>query len=354
MDLRDVLSHPPQILVADDDLNIRELLTAYLESAGCVVLPASDGEQAWRIAQAGNIDLAMLDLRMPGKTGFEVCRLIKEGPATRWVPVMMVTAHDSETERVEAIEAGADEFLGKPFRAVILMTRARSLLRLRELHLELEARNTLLRKALNRYVAEDVADAILVNPEETMRLGGEHRLVTVLFADLKGFTRFTESHTAPEAVELLNSVFPALTAAVFLHRGTFDKFIGDAVMAFYGAPLSAPDDAARAVQTAREMQTRFAEWIRASGKGETGLRLGIGLHTGEAIVGNIGSEQVMDYTVVGDTVNIAQRLQEAAPGGDIWISEATWLAAGCPPARPLGLRAIPGREHAVSIYAIGS
>jgi adenylate cyclase len=352
MDLHDVLPYPPRVLVADDDPNIREILTAYLEAAGCVVISVGDGGQAWQTVQLGKIDLALLDQRMPGKTGFEVCRLIKENPATRWIPVMLVTAHDSEPERLEAIDAGADEFLGKPFPALILMTRARSLLRLRALHLEVEARNALLRKVLTRYVAEGVAEDILTNPEEKLRLGGEHRLVTVLFADLKGFTHFTESHSAPQAVDLLNAVFPALTGAIFRHGGTFDKYIGDAVMAFFGAPLSAPDDAGRAAETAREMQRRFAERMHSYGPDGAGLALGIGVHTGEAIVGNIGSEQVMDYTVVGDTVNLARRLQKDAPGGEIWMSEAAWRAAGQPPARPLGPHAIPGRKQAVIIYAL--
>jgi adenylate cyclase len=352
MDLRQILPHPPQVLVADDDPNIREILQAYLEDAGCTVLLAGDGEQAWRIAEGGAVDLALLDLRMPHKTGLEVCTLIKENPATRWIPVMMITAHDNEPERLQAIDAGADEFLGKPFRSLILMTRARSLLRLRALYLELESRNALLRKVLNHYVDSDLAEAILTNPEEKLRLGGEHRTITVLFADLKGFTRFTESHSATEAVDLLNAIFPALTSVIFERGGTFDKYIGDAVMAFFGAPLSAPDDAGRAVETAREMQRRFAERMRTKELTSADLSLGIGLHTGKAIVGNIGSDQVMDYTVVGDTVNIAHRLQEAAPGGEIWISDITWRAAGEPNAQALGLRTISGREQPISIYTV--
>jgi adenylate cyclase len=352
MDLRSCLPHSPRVLIADDDSDIRELLKANLEGAGCTVLLASDGEQAWRLAKQGLVDLALLDLRMPGKTGLEVCRLIKEKTVTRWIPVMMITAHDNEEERLAAIDAGADEFLGKPFHSLILMTRARSLLRLRALHLELEARNALLRKVLHHYVAADLADAILTNPEEKLRLGGDHRIVTVLFADLKGFTRFTETHSAPEAVELLNSIFPVLTAVIFDRKGTFDKYIGDAVMAFFGAPLSAPDDALHAIETACEMQRQFAEWTRSRTSRVANLSLRIGLHTGDAIVGNIGSEQVMDYTVVGDTVNIAHRLQEMALGGEVWISADTWSAAHKPAARALGLRSLPGRDQQVSIYEL--
>jgi adenylate cyclase len=352
MDLKSVLDHAPRVLVADDDRSIRELLQSYLETSGCRVLPASDGQNALDIAQKQVVDLAILDVQMPRLNGLEVCRRMKAGDFTRLIPVMIVTAHDADPERLEAIDAGADEFLGKPFNSTLLLTRARSLLRLRGLHLELENRNALLHRALRRYVSQDVADVILSEPERYMRLGGETRPVTVLFADIRGFSRYTERHTASEVVETLNRIFPLLTAVIFDHNGTFDKYIGDAVMAFFGAPVNAPDDTRRAVETAREMQHRFIRWAAEQpGQGD-GLALSIGLHTGEAIVGNIGSERVMDYTVVGDTVNIAQRLQEAAEAGQVLLSDTTFQTAGRPPCLKLGERVLPGRTEPVMLYAL--
>ena len=170
---------------------------------------------------------------------------------------MIVTALDSEDEKIKAIEAGADDFVTKPYNSLILLTRVRSLLRLKQLHDEIEARNRLLRQVLDRFLAEDVTDIILTDPERYLQLGGEVRFVTVLFADIRGFTQFTEDNSAPAVIETLNRIFRALSKVVFSYRGTFDKYLGDGFMAFYGAPLAAEDDATRAVETAIEMQRLF-------------------------------------------------------------------------------------------------
>jgi adenylate cyclase len=350
MDLQTILNRPPNVLVADDDKNIRELLQTYLESSGCRVVSAGNGNAALEILAREPVDLALLDISMPGKSGLEVCRAMRQDPRTRLVPVMIVTAHDSE--RLEAIDSGADEFLGKPLDSLILLTRARSLLRLRKLHLDLEQRNELLAHTLHRYVSKDVAETILGEPDRYLRLGGESRRVTVMFADIKGFVRFTEGHPAAEVVDVLNRIFPLLTAVIFEQGGTFDKFIGDAVMAFFGAPLAREDDALRAVEAARKMQRTFAGQAPALGLDSGQIALGIGLHTGEAVVGNIGSDAVMDYTVVGDAVNVAQRLQEEAWPGQVLLSQATYEAAGKPPARPLGDRHLSGRSGRVAVYSL--
>jgi adenylate cyclase len=349
MDLQSILNRPPIVLIADDDKPTRELLQAYLESSGCRAILAANGNEALEALAREEVDLALLDISMPGRSGLEVCRAMREDRRARLVPVMIVTAHDSE--RLPAIDAGADEFLGKPLDSVILLTRARSLLRLRRLHLDLQERNELLARALQRYVSRDVAETILREPDRYLRLGGECRRVTVLFADIKGFVRYTENHSSAEVVGALNRIFPILTAVIFDCGGTFDKFIGDAVMAFFGAPVAQEDDACRAVEAARRMQSAFGQ-IGEPGLASGEIALGIGLHTGEAIVGNIGSDTVMDYTVVGDAVNIAQRLQEEAWPGQVLLSQATYEAAGMPPARPLGDRHLSGRSGRVAVYSL--
>ncbi len=321
-----------------------------MEASGCSVFTAGSGDAADEILEREAIDLALLDIAMPGRSGLDICQAIRENPRTRMLPVMVVTAHDSD--RLAAIDAGADEFLGKPLQSEILLTRARSLLRLRKLHLDLEARNELLGIALRRYVSKDVVDTILAEPERYLRLGGENRRVTVLFADIKGFVRFTENHSAAETVAVLNRVFPVLTEVIFANNGTFDKFIGDAVMAFFGAPVEQPDAARRAVETARRMQLAFAELLPKMNLASGEIALGIGLHTGEAIVGNIGSETVMDYTAVGDAVNIAKRLQEEAWPGQVLLSQATYEEAGQPAAHRLGERRLSGRSGPVTMFSL--
>jgi len=353
MDLRGELTHPPIILIADDDWLTRDLLSTHLVHSGCEVLACADGSQAWETARSHLPDLAILDIRMPGMDGLTLCRRLKSDPLTRFVPVIIITALDPDKEELRAIEAGADEFISKPYNSLMLLTRVRSLLRLKRMSDEMEARNQFLRQVLDRYVDQEIADVILTDPERFLKLGGETRAVTVLFADLRGFTRFTEAHSASRVVEMLNQVFGRLTEAIFQNGGTFDKFLGDAIMAFYGAPISAQDDARRALRTALEMQQRFTELQSSPEFADmASMGLGIGLHSGDAIVGNIGNERVMDYTVVGDTVNVARRLQEAARPGEILLSEATLQQAPEAQVRLLTEQSLPGRSDPIVTYAL--
>ena len=156
-------------------------------------------------------------------------------------------------------------------------------------------------------------------------MGGEKRLVTVIFADLRGFANFAEKQPAEDVVNILNQFFRKMTQALFHYKGTFDKFIGDAIMAYFGAPMSYPDDVLRSIKAAKDMQKSFAalreSWIAA---GFTDLGLGIGLSTGEVIFGNVGAKNVMNYTIIGDTVNVAQRLEQLALTGQILLSDSTY------------------------------
>ncbi len=352
MDLSSILDRPPRILVADDDSLNRDLLRTYLMGAGCKVSTASSGAEALEMVAKQVPDLMLLDVQMPPPDGVELCSRFKEDPHTQFVPIVIVTAFDSDEERLRAIDAGADDFVSKPFSSLILLARVRSLLRLKALHDRLEKRNRLLRKVLDRYVAEDLADLILTDPEHQLRLGGESSQVTVLFADIRGFTRFTESHPAHLVIETLNRIFRPLSQLVYAYRGTFDKFLGDGLMAFYGAPVSEQDDAQRAVDTAVAMQRLFAMQKKEGGAEIQQLSLGIGLHSGEAVVGNIGSESVMDYTVVGDVVNVAKRLQEVAKGGEVLISEQTYSLLSEIAAERLDPIQLPGRTELIVAYRL--
>lgn len=351
VDLGKIFDRPPRILIVDDDWLNRDLLKAYLTASGCEVVTANDGEEALDLALSNPPDLALADIQMPRMDGLSLCRELKAAPATRFVPVVIVTALDSEEEKLKAIEVGADDFVSKPYNAVVLLTRVRSLLRIKQLHDEVESRNQLLRQVLNRYVAEDVAEVILTDPERHLKLGGELREVTVLFADIRGFTRYTEQHSAPEVIAALNSIFQSLSEVVFEHRGTFDKYIGDGLMIFFGAPVAEGDDPQRAVEAALDMQSRFQK-LKQGTPDFADLGLGIGVHSGQAVVGNIGSEEVMDYTVVGDVVNIAKRLQERAGPGELLLSDETYRAVEVgQPAAEHELE-LPGRQGGIKAYLI--
>ncbi|MFQ5930825.1 MAG: adenylate/guanylate cyclase domain-containing protein, partial [Nitrospiraceae bacterium] len=311
------------------------------------------GETALRLTINAPPDLALIDVQMPKMDGLQFCRRLKNTAATQFIPVVIITALDSEEEKLNAFEAGADDFITKPYSSIVLLARVRSLLRIKRLHDEVESRNRLLRQVLDRSVSEDVADVILTDPDRYLKLGGETRRVTILFADIRDFVRYTEQHTGPEVIRTLNHIFEALSRVVFAHKGTFDKYLGDGLMAFYGAPVAGDDDAQRAVATAIEMQQLFEQLRDDPDIDVHGLGLGIGLHSGEAIVGSIGSEQVVDYTVVGDVVNVAKRLQDTAESGEIKFSLETFEELSGVEARKLRPVKLPGRQEKVTPYVIG-
>lgn len=316
-----------RILVVDDEVPNLELLKAQLTRAGYIVEMAQSGHEALEKVQQQIPDLILLDVVMPKVDGFEVCSLLKSDVQTRLVPVVMITGLEDKQYKIRSLEVGADDFLKKPFDLYELLARVRSLLRIKALHDRLEKQNALLHNVLTRYMAEDLTHHILHDPEKYLKLGGESRVVTVLFADIRGFTRFSERYAPTEVVEVLNLIFSELTKVVFEFGGTFDKYLGDAIMAFFGAPVSHDDDAFRAVRAAIAMQRVFQKIIEQDVHvGIRDLGLGIGINTGEAIVGNVGSEKVMDYTVIGDTANVASRLQEVAVKGQIILGQVTYEA----------------------------
>ena len=189
------------------------------------------------------------------------------------------------------------------------------------------AREEVARANYSRFLPEYVVKQILENPD-SFKLGGVNQTLTVLFADIRGFTRLSE-HAPPErVVQLLNNYFTAMSDIIFAHGGTLDKYIGDGLMALFGAPTATPDDACNAVAAAVAMQRRIGvinEQLRAEGLSE--IAIGIGLHTGVATVGYIGSERRSEYTAIGDTVNLAARLEQNSQPGQILLSDAAARAA---------------------------
>lgn len=180
------------------------------------------------------------------------------------------------------------------------------------------------KQTFKKYVSKDVAEKILSASEEVV-LTGERRAVTVLFADIRGFTGLAEKMEPEDVVGMLNEHFTLMIEIIFKHKGTLDKFIGDALMAVFGAPLSHGDDAYRAVQAAIEMQQASRELNqRRTSRGQPPLAMGVGVATGSVVSGNIGSEQRTEFTVIGDAVNTASRIQGKTAGGQILISQATY------------------------------
>ncbi len=343
-----------RILVVDDIPANVELLEALLSADGYDILTALDGEEALQQVADNDPDLILLDVMMPGMNGFEVCARLKNDVTTQFIPIVLLTALDRMEDKVRGLESGADDFLTKPFNRIELKARIRSLLRIRSLHNDVEQKRRLLFRLLNRYMSEEIVTTILEDPEKRLKLGGEKREVAILFADIRGFTTFSETTSAERVVEVLNECFHDITEVVFSHKGTFDKYVGDCILAFYGAPISYGDDLERCVQTALEMQRIFellsARWTEPAMKA---LGLGIGINFGEVVVGNIGSERLMDYTVIGDQVNLAQRLEQVARRGQIVISEEVYNRLGSKlqvcEMQPI---AVKGKREAVTAYLV--
>ncbi|MBN1873050.1 MAG: response regulator [Anaerolineae bacterium] len=343
-----------RILVVDDKIHNVKLLNSILSSKGYDVLTADNGKLALEIAYDVLPDLVILDVLMPGMDGFQVAEALRANPDTRPIPILMLTALRELGDKVRGLEAGADDFLSKPFNTVELLARVRSLLRIKTLHDELEMKNALLERVLTHYVSKEIAREVMSNPDKNLQLGGTSSVVSVLFADIRGFTSFSERHEASQVTEALNCIFDDLAPVVFAHNGTLDKYLGDAIMAFYGAPIPSSDNAVQAIQTACEMRNRFIE-LRERTPLLKELGMGIGVCTGEAVVGNVGSSQMMNYTVIGNTPNTAKRLQENAKAGQILIDEQTYeTCKGEIEAVAVSPLALKGRSGLITAYEVVS
>src|SRR5205085_2885137 len=214
------------------------------------------------------------------------------------------------------------------------------------------AQQALQRSALERFLSPEVAEMVVANPD--IRLGGVNQKVTVMFADIRGFTPMSEKLEPETVVEILNEYFTRVTDVIFDYGGTLDKYIGDAVMVVFGAPISKGNDAANCVQAAIQIQRLLIELNRdAAARRWPELRIGIGINTGIVTAGNIGSPRRIDYTVIGDTVNTASRLMSNAAGGQILISQSTASELG----NGFNLKSLPalmvkGRSEPVKIFDV--
>jgi adenylate cyclase len=341
-----------KILAVDDNRQNLELLTRALSAAHYEVITATDGPTALQLIDGGAVDLVLLDVMMPGMSGYEVCEKIRANDATRLLPVVMLTALHDVSHRIQGIAAGADDFLTKPFNREELLTRVKSLLRIKTLYDDIETRNVLLRRVIGRYVSEAVAAEIVADPGRHLKLGGEKRDVTVLFGDLRGFTPMAERLDPEDVVDILNVYLSHVIDLVFEYRGNLDKFRGDGFMAFFGAPLAHGDHAASAVRCALALQERLKN-ITFAKFPEIRLSAGIGINSGAVIAGNVGSERRTDYTVIGNEVNLAQRFEANAGPAQILITAATFeRCKEAIEARDLGWQRVPGMQEEILGYEV--
>lgn len=340
-----------KVLVAEDNRDSRELVNDILVNLGYTAILAADGKAALEYISTDPPDLVILDVNMPEMDGFEVCAALKRNPATAKIPVIMLTAQVDIESRVTGLGLGADDYLPKPFHPRELIARIETRLRAKEETDSLRAQREQIRQTFERFVAHEIVEQLLEDPTR-IKLGGAETTVTVLFADLEGFTTLAEHADPARLLEILNSYHSLLVRHIKTNGGTVDKFLGDGVMALYNTPLPQPDHALRAVRTALNIRDALAVHYRQF---EPMFRLAVnfGIHSGPAIVGNIGTPDLMDFTAIGDTVNLASRLQGLSDNSEITVSEETFrLVEPFVVAREGGARTVRGREEPVTTYLI--
>lgn len=340
-----------KVLVAEDNRDSRELVSDILLSLGHTPVAAQNGRVALEKIMAERPDLVILDVNMPEMDGFEVCATLKRNPATAEIPVLMLTAQVDVESRVRGLGLGADDYLPKPFHPRELIARIETRLRAKEETDTLRQQREQVRQTFERFVATEIVEQLLEDPTR-VQLGGAETEVTVMFADLQGFTSLAE-HTSPShLIEILNQYHMLLVQHIKANGGTVDKFLGDGVMALYNTPLPLPDHPLRAIKTALGIRDALADYHQQF---EPMFRLGVnfGIHTGTAIVGNVGSPDLMDFTAVGDTVNLASRLQGLSDNNQITVSEETFSrVAKHVIGQRMGETLVRGRAERVVTYLI--
>jgi class 3 adenylate cyclase len=323
------------ILIVDDNEMNREILSRSLRMNGYRVEVAAGGAEALAMLAARTFDAVLLDVMMPGMNGLEVLEEARRTFSAAELPIIMATARDRSEDIAFALRLGANDYVSKPLDFEVLAARLQmqlSLKRSREeivaLAEELESRKRFIQKTFGRYLSDDVVESLLASPEG-LRLGGEKRRVSILMSDLRGFTALTEAMPPEKVVQMLNTYLGAMAEIITRYGGTIDEFIGDAILAVFGAPFVGEDDAPRAAACAVEMQLGMAA-VNAENEREglPALQMGIALHTGDVVVGNIGSETRAKYGIVGSHVNLTARIESFTVGGQILLSESTRALIG--------------------------
>ncbi|MEO8135888.1 MAG: response regulator [Betaproteobacteria bacterium] len=364
------LKHPASILVVDDIAANARLLGDVLGHEGYRVAIADSGEAALQRLSTDTFDLVLLDVIMPGIDGYAVCRAIRAGAGMAALPVVMVTSLEARDERVRGLEAGADDFLSKPFNLPELLARVRSLLRIKRLHDQTQhqadelarwaatleqrvadgiaqvERLSRLKRFFSPHLADMIVEGVTDDPLKSRR-----REIAVVYIDLRGFTAFAESTEPEEVMRTLGLYHAAIGRIVLAHEATLERFTGDGMMMFFGDPLPVQDPAGKALAMALEMRDSAFEVSENWRRRGVNLGFSIGIAQGYATVGAIGFEGRIDYGAIGTVTNLASRLCQRAQPGEILLSQRVHAEIeGRFAVEDIGEIALPGFSRPMRAY----
>ena len=326
------------VLLIDDSRTVCEAMNEiFKDEEDIKFYYCTDPAQEEKMAEEVKPTVILQDLVMPGIDGLTMVSKLRENKITRDVPMIVLSAEEDPKIKAEAFALGANDFMVKFPNKIELVARIRyhsksyiNLLQRNEAYQaliesqrRLELRNRFIRETFGRYLSDDVVNKLLESPEG-LNLGGEKRKLTIMMSDLRGFTSLGEKLTPEQVVNVINNYLETMTNIIFKYNGTIVEFIGDAILSIFGAPNQMEDDAAKAVACGIEMQLAMDSVNERNKKeGMPELKMGIGINTGEVVVGNIGSQKRTKYGVVGNNVNLASRIESFTVGGQILVSENT-------------------------------
>lgn len=324
-----------KILIVDDEPFNLDLLEQELADQNYTIERAGDGVEALEKVGTFEPDVVLLDYMMPKMNGIEVVARLRQNEKYKSLPVILVTAKGSQEDKVRGLDAGADDYVVKPFDSFELLARVRSMLRIKRLHDALEDLNRSLADKvaeqvgeiermgkLKRYLSPQIAETILQKNDESL-FATHRREITVVFLDLRGFTAFASNAEPEEIMDLLRGYHAEMGKLIFKFEGTLERFAGDGIMIFFNDPIACDDHTERAVRMAIEMRARACELRDGWQKRGYDLNLGIGLACAYATLGNVGFEGRMDYAAIGNVTNLASRLCDEAKGGQILTNQKT-------------------------------
>ncbi|MFC1745114.1 adenylate/guanylate cyclase domain-containing protein [Candidatus Riflebacteria bacterium] len=331
--------HKIKVLLIDDQRMIGEAVRRMLMSEEDIEFHyINDPTEAVRVANEVQPTVILQDLIMPQLDGLTLVKFFRANPLTKDIPMIVLSSKEEPKIKYEAFSRGANDYMVKlPDKLEViariryhskayinLLQRNEAFKALEKSQKSLEKTNAFIRQTFGRYLSDDIVDNLLENPAG-LNIGGESRKLTIMMTDLRGFTAIGERLKPAKVVAMINNYLSPMIEIIMKFHGTIDEFIGDAILGIFGAPLSRPDDTERAIACAIEMQLAMKKVNEKNiSEGLPEVKMGIGLNTGEVVVGNIGSEKRTKYGIVGRHVNLTSRVESYTVGDQIFISEFTY------------------------------